>query len=84
MNYTKIVMASQACVIKKYKNLKHKIIKCNASMYLKKQCFKFQEFKNLQISKLKTHPLGPNTHNRKHVLTRLIKFVVVDDNTCQF
>jgi len=35
MNHNKILIASQARLVNKYKNLKHNVLKCNASMYFK-------------------------------------------------
>ena len=37
MTQNKSVMASQARVIHKYKNLKHKVLKCNASICFNKK-----------------------------------------------
>ena len=52
MNSIKIVTASQASIVCKYRNLKHKILKYNANMYFNKQYRSFNltpKFANIRI-----------------------------------
>jgi hypothetical protein len=72
MTQIKIVIASQARVIHLYKEIKHKILKCNANIQFKKECVKFdltQNYANIKVnntspgSKFKQHKIGRDDPN---------------------
>jgi len=77
MNTIKIVTASQASITYKYRNLKHKILKCNMSVYFNKQYLNFNftvKFANIRI---KITSLGSKYK------TKVVKFVSLQTNNIQ-
>jgi hypothetical protein len=52
INSIKIVTVSQTRVISKHKNLKHKVLKCNANIYFNKQCLNMNIIPNYVDGKI--------------------------------
>ena len=74
MNAIKIVTASQASIICKYRNLKHKILKCNVNIYFKKQYLNFNltlKFANIRIK---------NSSLDSRYKMKIVKFVSLQIN----
>jgi hypothetical protein len=52
--FCKIITASQAGIINKYKNLKHKMYECNVNKYFNKQCLNLDKIPKFASIKIKT------------------------------
>jgi len=77
MNSIKIVTASQASIICKYRNLKHKILKYNVNIYFNKQYLNFNltpKFVNIRIK---------NTSLGSKYKTNTVRFVSLQINNFQ-
>ena len=76
MSSIKIIDASQAHNITRYKNLKRKILKCCANIYFNKQCLQHNltsQYTKITIPitlpvAIHTQPKGPYVINNKHYI----------------
>jgi len=74
MSSTKIIIASEARYINKYKNLKSKVTKCCAEIYFNRQCLKIVvtegvHFYFILILCVKVLPRSGNINDLRNVIT---------------